>query len=131
VIVGLGTDIVEVARIAAAVARHGDRFLARCFRPGELAAAGRGTRRAQALGARWAAKEALLKALPGSPAGIGYRQIEVVADPDGAPALRLHGRARAAWQECGSPRLLLSLSHERGHALAVVVLERASPPGGP
>ncbi len=121
---GLGVDIVSCKRIEELWRRHGDRFLQRCFRPGEIAVAlGRQPAAAAAtLAARWAAKEALLKALGESAAGIGYRDIEVVHDPGGVPSLRLHGRAREALSGRGVSGTLVSLSHEREHAVAVVVL---------
>lgn len=121
---GLGTDIVAVARIAALVERHGDRFLERCFRPGELAVVRERMPAAAhaALAARWAAKEAFIKALAGRGTGVVYRDIEVVRQPDGAPQLRLHGTAAAALAACGGGGVLVSLSHERDYAVATVVL---------
>lgn len=120
---GIGSDIVEVARIRLAVERHGDRFLQRCFRPGEIAlAARRGTQGAATLASRWAAKEAFVKAL-GAAGPIAYRDIEVVHGDGGPATLRLHGLAAAALRERGGGRVLLSLSHEREVALAVVVLD--------
>jgi holo-[acyl-carrier protein] synthase len=121
---GLGTDIVAVARIAALVARHGDRFLDRCFRPGELQVLRERVPAAAhaALAARWAAKEAFIKALGGRGAGVVYRDIEVVRQPDGAPQLRLHGTAALALAACGASGALVSLSHERDYAVATVVL---------
>lgn len=120
---GLGTDVVAVARIARAVARHGDRFLDRCFRPAEIALArGRGAARDQALAARWAAKEAFLKALGRDVRGIPYRDIEVVRAPAGPLSLRLHGRAAEALAAGGARSCLLSISHERDLAVAVVLL---------
>ncbi len=121
---GLGTDIVAVARIAALVEHHGDRFLARCFRPGELAVLRERVPAAAhaALAARWAAKEAFVKALAGRGAGVVYRDIEVVRRPDGAPELRLHGAAAAALAAAGAGAALVSLSHEQEYAMATVVL---------
>ncbi|MFN2370396.1 MAG: holo-ACP synthase [Candidatus Krumholzibacteriia bacterium] len=123
-ILGLGTDVVEVARIAGLVARHGARFLDRCFRPGEQELARRrGRGGAAALAARWAAREAFLKALGGDVQGIPYRDIEVVRAATGAPALRLHGRAAAALAARGGRRVHVALSHERAYAVATVVIE--------
>jgi holo-[acyl-carrier protein] synthase len=121
---GLGTDIVAVARIAALADRYGDRFLHRCFRPGELAVLRERVPAAAyaALAARWAAKEAFIKALAGHGAGVVYRDIEVVRRPDGAPELRLHGSAAAALATAGASAALVSLSHEREYAVATVVL---------
>ncbi len=120
----LGCDIVSVRRIDEAVQRHGDRFLQRCFRPGEIELAQRrGLAGAATLAARWAAKEAFVKALGPRSAGVPYRDVEVVRGEDGVPALALHGVARAACEATGAGRVLLSLSHEREHAMAVVVLD--------
>jgi holo-[acyl-carrier protein] synthase len=123
-ILGLGTDIVEVDRIAALIDRHGDRFLERVFRPAELdLARERGAAAAATLAARWAAREALLKALGRPIGGIPYRDVEVVRQAEGPVALRLHGRAERAVAELGAKRVHLSLSHERAYAVATVVLE--------
>jgi holo-[acyl-carrier protein] synthase len=121
---GLGTDIVAVARIAALVDRYGDRFLARCFRPGEQALLDDRVPAAAhaALAARWAAKEAFIKAVGAHGAAVVYRDIEVVRRPDGAPELRLHGSATAALAAAGASGTLVSLSHERQYAVATVVL---------
>ncbi len=121
---GLGTDIVAVARIAALVERHGDRFLARCFQPGERELLRERVPAAAhaALAARWAAKEAFVKALAGRGLGVVYRDIEVVRGPGGAPGLRLHGSAAAALAAAGASGTLVSLSHERDYAVATVVL---------
>ncbi|MDO9172926.1 MAG: holo-ACP synthase [bacterium] len=120
---GIGSDIVEVARIRLAIERHGDRFLQRCFRPDEIAlAARRGAQGAATLASRWAAKEAFVKAL-GATGPIAYRDIEVVHRDGGPATLRLHGLAAAALRERGGGNVLLSLSHEREIALAVVVLD--------
>jgi holo-[acyl-carrier protein] synthase len=123
-VIGVGTDIVAVGRIAALLDRHRERFLRRCFRAGEAAAAARrDVAVAPALAARWAAKEAFLKALGLPLAAIPLREIEVVSDGAHAPGLRLHGRAAAALAEAGGRRVHLSLSHERDFAIAVVIVE--------
>ncbi|MFO7653127.1 MAG: holo-ACP synthase [Candidatus Krumholzibacteriia bacterium] len=122
--VGIGVDIVAVERVAALLARHGDRFEQRCFRPAECTLArGRPTGRAAALAARWAAKEAFLKALGRPTAGVHPRDIEVVRDEAGRPSLRLHATAAAALAAAGGTRAHVSLSHERTHAVAVVLVE--------
>jgi len=119
----VGCDIVAVARIAAAVDKHGDRFLQRCFRPEELTLAdSRGSRAAETLASRWAAKEAFVKALGAAATGVPYRDVEVVRGDTAVPELKLHGQARIAFAATGASRALLSLSHEREHAMAVVIL---------
>jgi holo-[acyl-carrier protein] synthase len=121
--IGLGTDIVAVDRIAALIARHDTRFTTRVFQPAEIALADRrGQRRAATLAGRWAAKEAFLKALGRSTAGIAARDIEVVSDEMGCPSLRLHGTAQAALAATGGNRTYLSISHEHRYAVAVVVI---------
>ncbi len=121
---GLGTDVVEVARIAQLVDRYGARFLDRVFRPAEQAVLARTpAAAAAALAARWAAKEALVKALGAHAAGVSYRDVEVTRDAQGVPGLRLHGAAAAAVSRTGARQALVSLSHERAYAVATVVLE--------
>ncbi len=122
--IGVGTDIVAVARIADLLARHGERFSKRCFRPDEIALAqARGPRQAATLAARWAAKEAFLKSLGLVTDGIAYRDIEVVRDASGRPTLRLYATAAAALATAGARSTHLSVSHEDAYAVAVVVLE--------
>lgn len=123
-ILGVGSDIVAVARIGDLIDRYGDRFLDRCFRPEEkeyITSRGRGA--AHSAAARWAAKEALLKALGMDVEIIPYRDIEVVRDPAGPVSLRFHGRAALAVDQSGAARWHLALSHERDYATATVILE--------
>jgi len=123
-ILGLGTDIVVVARIGDLVQRHGNRFLDRCFREGEQAAGQRpGATGATALAARWAAKEAFLKALGRDVRRIPYRDVEVVGTEVGPVQLRLHGRAAAALADIHGDRVHLSISHQENLAVAMVVIE--------
>lgn len=121
--IALGCDVVSVERIATAVARHGDRFLDRCFRAGERAlAASRGEERDAALAARWAAKEAFVKALGPGADGVPYHDVEVIGGGDAPPILRLHGRAAAALAQTGAVHVGFSLARTRWEAVAVVVL---------
>ena len=122
-VLGLGTDIVRVARIAELVARYEGRFLDRVFRPDEQRVLERtGGAAAAALAARWAAKEAFVKALGPGASGVPYRDVEVVRGAAGEPSLRLHGAAREAMHVLGARTALVSLSHERDHATATVIL---------
>jgi len=123
-IVGIGFDLVAIARIEALVARHGDRAQDRLFTEGERAYAAARGRPGMHLAARFAAKEAAYKALAGSEEAraIGWQEIEVVRT-DGAPALVLHGRAEARARVLGVRRIHLSLTHTDETAGAVVVLE--------
>lgn len=121
---GLGIDLVEIPRFAAALSRHGARLEARLFTPQERKDCASRADRTQALAARFAAKEAALKALgTGWSGGLGFCQIEIERGEQGAPILRLHGRAAARAAELGAARLHVSLSHQPGLAAAVVLLE--------
>jgi holo-[acyl-carrier protein] synthase len=122
VIVGLGIDVEQVARIDDMLARWGERFARRVFTDGERAyCAGRG-RPGQHYAARFAAKEAALKAL-GVPPGLSWHEMEIVSGAGGAPALRLTGQAAMAAARLGVVRALVSLTHTDDVAAAVVVLE--------
>lgn len=115
---GVGIDLIEIERVEAALARR-PRLAERLFRPGELAAARSRARPGRHLAARFAAKEAAIKALGG---GCGPRDVEVVGSSP--PALRLHGRARDR-ARAGDVELALSMTHSRESAAAVVVASRA------
>lgn len=123
----MGIDIVDVGRVERLLQRHGDRFLERCFRPGEILPDAQGRPRhdlAAHVAGRWALKEACLKALGGHLGGIPYGDIEVARAPGGAPQVVLHGRAAEALATRGGGRVLVSLSHERTAAVGLVVIER-------
>lgn len=123
-IVGLGIDVVEVARLAAALSRHGDRFVDRVFTGAERAACDQRADRVLALAARFAAKEACLKALgTGWAEGLGFRDVEVARDENRPPRLLLHGAAARRAAALGVIRTHVSLTHQQGIAAAVVVLE--------
>jgi holo-[acyl-carrier protein] synthase len=127
VIAGIGVDACEVDRMRRVLgAPHGDRFRDRVFTEAEQAyCEGRGRGRAQSYAARFAAKEATMKVLgTGWSDGIGWRDVEVVRDPAGRPALRLHGRAAEVAGRLGMARWFLSLTHVRASATAWVVAER-------
>jgi holo-[acyl-carrier protein] synthase len=115
VIVGIGTDVVEVARMEESV-RRTPRILQRVFTEGEAGLS------MESLAARFAAKEALSKAL-GSPGGLAWTDAEVVSSPDGAPSFVLHGTVAARAEELGITRIHLSLTHDAGLAMAFVVCE--------
>ena len=125
-IVGIGIDVVEVARIArllAGDAGRAQRFLARCFTAGERAYCEARSDRAGRYAARFAAKEAAVKAL-GAPAGLRWTHMEVTRDAR-APALALSGVAARAARALGVTHLHLSITHDAGVAVAVVVLDGA------
>ncbi len=114
-----GIDLIEVKRVEDAVARHGERFLARIFTPIEREAAGP---RMASLAARFAAKEAAAKALGTGLGDIAWREIEIVSDAQRAPSLILHGAAAERMRVLGGREVAVSLSHSQGFAVAVVVI---------
>jgi holo-[acyl-carrier protein] synthase len=132
VIVGLGLDVVEVARVRALVERHGARARRRIFTPGEIAYAERRADPAKHYAARFAAKEAAFKALAGNALArsVSWQDLEVANEADGRPVLRLHGVAAARARELGVRAAWLTLSHTDGVAAATVVLEGDGPPAG-
>ena len=118
-VAALGIDLIEIDRVERALDRR-PRLADRLFRPGELDACTGRARPGRHLAARFAAKEAAIKALGG---GCGPRDIEVVGGP--APALRLHGRAAERAAERGVS-LVVSLTHSRDNAAAVVLASPAA-----
>ncbi len=121
-IAGHGIDIVEVARVGRMLSEHGERFLSRCFTAGERDAGAGSRREAEHLAARFAAKEAALKALgTGLTRGISWTEIEVVRDAGGRPGLAVAGRAAAVAAEQGITGWHVSLSHTETHAIASVI----------
>ncbi len=126
----IGVDLIEVQRIDSAVARWGQRFLRRVFTPAEIEyCAGR----TGSLAARWAAKEAVSKALgtgwaaqePHDAGWIDWTEIEVLRKPSGEPSLLLRGKAMRRAETLGIAGWQLSLSHTREHAVAMVLGWRA------
>jgi holo-[acyl-carrier protein] synthase len=119
----VGVDLVELDRVRRAVERHGERFLIRVYTPEERI---RYRNRLPELAARFAAKEAVSKALGVglkhiTAQGIGFQEVEVLPDPLGKPLVRLSGRARRLAEEQGLQSWAISLSHGREHAIAFVV----------
>jgi holo-[acyl-carrier protein] synthase len=123
-VLGVGTDLIEIARIAESVRRYGDRFLGRIFTPREIEYCQRKKNAAESFAARFAAKEAGAKALgTGISHGVGWLELEVVREPSGKPGLQLSGRAAERAARFGVARVSLSLTHSGALALAVVVME--------
>jgi holo-[acyl-carrier protein] synthase len=121
----VGVDLIEVARVERVLARHGQRFLARVYTPAEVLYT-RG--RVPELAARFAAKEAVSKALGVgmrllSREGIRWREVEVLGDHRGRPLVALTGRAAERAAELGLTEWAVSLSHTRDHAIAFVVAQ--------
>lgn len=123
-ILGTGTDLAEVDRIRRAIERHGRRFVERIFTPLEIAYVERKANRYERFAARFAAKEAGMKAIgTGWRRGVKWRDFEVVNLPSGRPTLRLHGIAGRIARELGMRSIALSLTHTKTTAMAFVVIE--------
>ena len=123
-ILGIGMDIVETKRIADSLERFGDRFLHRVFLEGEVAYSNSMKFPPLHLAARFAAKEAISKAFgTGIGREIGWRDLEIVREPSGAPKVVLHGRAEEYAKKRGVKEIHISLSHtaDYGAASAVIV----------
>ncbi|MEZ4655928.1 MAG: holo-ACP synthase [Candidatus Eisenbacteria bacterium] len=120
---GIGIDVIEVARIGAVLDRHGERFLRRIYTPGEQAAV-HGVP-AQYWAARFAVKEAAFKALgTGWARGVRWVDVEVSNLATGQPVLSFHGDAERRAQELGTTHLHVSISHTESYAVGQVVLEQ-------
>ena len=113
-----GVDLIEVARLTRAVEQHGERFLNRCFTAQELADA---AMRMPALAARFAAKEAVAKALGCGIGDVTWQEIEIRRDARRRPEVILHGAAQTIAYDLGLTEWAISLSHTHEHAVAFVV----------
>jgi holo-[acyl-carrier protein] synthase len=123
-IVGTGIDIAEVPRIREAIERHGQRFLNRIFTEGEIQYCESKANRVERYAARFAAKEAGMKAIgTGWNHGVRWRDIEVARKPGGRPSLVLHGKAAEFAAKLGATNIALSLTHTATQAMAQVILE--------
>jgi holo-[acyl-carrier protein] synthase len=121
-IIAHGIDLVDIPATERLLADPTDQFLIRCFTSQECAAVGDGLERAARLSGRFAVKEAVLKALgTGYGSGIGFRDVETVVDPSGAPRIVLHGKAFERAAALGIERWLVSTSHEGPLAIASVI----------
>jgi len=118
-VLGIGTDIVECLRIAQMIERHGELFINRVYTPHEIRYCQSRKQATQHFAGRWAAKEAILKALgTGWRRGISWRDIEVRNDQMGRPVVGLRGGARDIVEQRGIREMLVSISHCRSHATA-------------
>ncbi|MBZ5644682.1 MAG: holo-ACP synthase [Acidobacteriia bacterium] len=123
-IVGLGVDITEVDRIAAAIARSGALFLKRIYTPAEIAYCEKHRNRAERFAGRFAAKEAAMKALgTGWARGVRWVDIEVVREPSGKPTLKLSGASQEIAHGLGVKHIALTITHTGNTALAQVIFE--------
>lgn len=121
-IIGLGTDITEISRIADMLAKHGEQFLTRVFTSGERDYCAGKKESAQHFAGRWAAKEAVMKALgTGWGEGVSWTDIEVCLLVSGRPVVRLTGGANEVAQRLGIGEVLISISHCRDYAMATAV----------
>jgi holo-[acyl-carrier protein] synthase len=124
-IIGTGVDIAEVARIRESIERFGDRFLHRIFTDGEIRYCGGKASRFESYAARFAAKEAGMKALgTGWSRGVRWRDIEVVRLKGQRPTIQFHGEAAAIAAKLGTKNIALSITHTSEQALAHVILEK-------
>jgi holo-[acyl-carrier protein] synthase len=123
-IVGTGIDIAEVPRIRQSIERFGDRFVQRIFTPGEIHYCDSKMNRFERYAARFAAKEAAMKALgTGWNHGVRWRDCEVTRMPTGRPTMTFHGKAAEFAAKLGAKNVALSLSHTVEQAIAQVILE--------
>jgi holo-[acyl-carrier protein] synthase len=123
-VLGLGTDLIEIERIQQSLDRFGERFTRKVFTAGEIAYCERKKHSAESFASRFAAKEAAAKALgTGISRGVQWKEIEVRREPGERPTLHLSGRAAERAASMGIRNLQLSLTHSRDVAMAVVVAE--------
>jgi holo-[acyl-carrier protein] synthase len=123
-IIGIGVDIVEIDRVEEVLSRRGERFRARVFTPAEVSYCESLGSPWASYAARFAAKEAMMKALgTGWTGGIAFREIEVVRTDGGVPSIRLYATALSRFEAIGATRVHLSLSHSKAFAIAQVLLE--------
>jgi holo-[acyl-carrier protein] synthase len=117
----VGVDIIEITRIEGVVKRWGETFLQRVFTPAELKLYSN----ASSLAVRFAAKEAVLKALGACDKGISWQEIEILAELNGKPSVNLLGKAKLQADESSISKINISLSHSKDYAVAFVIGETA------
>ena len=123
-IVGSGVDLCEVPRVESAISRHGRRFIERIFTPREIAYCESKANKFERYAARFAAKEAGMKALgTGMRGGITWQDFEVINLPSGRPTLKFSGKAAAVAQKLAVANVVLSMTHTSQQAMAMVILE--------
>jgi holo-[acyl-carrier protein] synthase len=114
----VGADIVEIHRIEQAIRSWQDSFLRRIYTEAELQSC---QNRTSSLAARFAAKEAVMKALGTGANGVGWQDIEILSDSQGAPVVRLHHRAERKAEEKGIAKFSVTMSHCKEYAVAFVI----------
>jgi holo-[acyl-carrier protein] synthase len=124
-IIGIGVDLIEVARLERAIAQHGHRFTARVFTVREIADCEAIAHQAERYATRFAAKEAARKAIGAATpvVALAWHDVEIITSKEGAPQLEFHGQAAELVKTLGVTRAHVSLSHTAGHAIAFVILE--------
>jgi holo-[acyl-carrier protein] synthase len=128
-VLGIGTDITEVLRIAQMIERHGELFVGRVYTAAEIDSCRSRRMATQHFAGRWAAKEAILKALgTGWRKGISWRDIEVLNGAGGRPTVTLQGGTREIAERMGIRCVLVSISHCRSHATAYAIALDETPP---
>ncbi len=123
-IYGIGIDIVSIKRIRRANKIYSDKFLSKVFTDSEIEESRKLTDASHYFAGRWAAKEAVSKALKtGMGANCGWKDIEIYNEPSGSPSCRLYGKARSTARKVGMKNILVTISHERKNICAFAVLE--------
>lgn len=127
-IIGIGTDITECLRIARMIERYGELFVNRVYTPEEIQYCQSRKQATQHFTGRWAAKEAVLKAMgTGWVRGISWRDIEIRNEPGGKPIVAVRGGAKEVIEQLGVTKLLVTISHCRTHATAYAVAVGGKP----
>ncbi|MBN1393964.1 MAG: holo-ACP synthase [Pirellulales bacterium] len=122
-IIGVGTDITECLRIARMIERHGELFIERVYTDEEIKYCGARKQATQHYAGRWAAKEAVLKALgTGWRRGISWRDIEVRNEPGGRPVVAVRGGVKDLVEQLGAAEIHVTISHCRTHATATAIV---------
>ncbi len=117
--IATGVDLIEIDRIVEVIARHGKHYLERIYTPAELEQCGK---RAESLAGRFAAKEAVVKALGSGIGDITWKEIEILGDENNAPKLTLTGTAKQKADSLGLTQWSVSISHSQSHTVAFVVM---------
>jgi len=113
-----GVDLIEISRVSEVITRHGKHYLERIYTDAELEQCGRN---AESLAGRFAAKEAVTKALGTGIGEVAWKEIEILGDERNAPVIRLYGIAQQIAQKLGLTNWSVSISHSQSHAVAVAV----------
>ncbi len=123
-IIGIGTDLIEIARVRRVMEGYPERFMNRMFTPGEQGYINTYADPAPRAAGRFAVKESVMKALgTGWSSGVRWRDIEVIRHPSGRPDVQLHGRAKEIFEKRGGKRILCTITHSEEMAMAQVLFE--------